>query len=336
MCFACFVAPRVLAQAQPAAPPVQAPAPIQGSTPEQMSVPQTPQNQVGEKPGDSRPSEQGGAAPNLRLGPGDLVEVSVYGVPELATKARVSNDGDLYLPLIDYVHVADLSLEESQKLIEKRLDDGGFVKNPHVTIFVDDYSSQGISLLGEVGKPGIYPVLGNRRLFDVLSAAGGLTERAGNKVTITHRNQPGKPETMELTRNLTDTPDSNVDVRPGDTIEVHRAPIIYVVGDVGKPSGLLVDNGQLTVLQAIALAGGTNRTAKLNSTRILRKSNGPNGVAETPVPLKKMLQAKAPDILLQANDILFIPVSGAKLAAGRGIEAVLAMTTAVSIYAVHP
>jgi polysaccharide export outer membrane protein len=301
-----------------------------------MAAPQTPQGQAGEKSGDSKPGEKGGTTPDLRLGPGDLVEVSVYGVPELATKARVSNDGDLYLPLIDYVHVADLSLEESQKLIEKRLDDGGFVKNPHVTIFVDDYSSQGISLLGEVGKPGIYPVLGNRRLFDVLSAAGGLTDRAGNKVTITHRNQPGKPETIGLSRNLTESPDSNVDVRPGDTIEVHRAPIIYVVGDVGKPSGLLVDNGQLTVLQALALAGGTNRTAKLNSARILRKSAGPNGVVETPVPLKKMLQAKAPDITLQANDILFVPVSGAKLAAGRGIEAVLAMTTAVSIYAVHP
>lgn len=140
-----------------------------------MAVPQTPENQVGKKPGDSHPSEQGGSTPDLRLGPGDLVEVSVYGVPELATKARVSNDGDLYLPLIDYVHVADLSLEEFQKLIEKRLDDGGFVRNPHVTIFVDDFSSQGVSLLGEVGKPGIYPVLGNRRLFDLVSAAGGLT-----------------------------------------------------------------------------------------------------------------------------------------------------------------
>jgi polysaccharide export outer membrane protein len=71
------------------------------------------------------------------------VEVSVYGVPELTTKARVSNDGDLYLPFIDYVHVGDLSLEESQKLIEKRLNDGGFVKTPHVTIFVNEYASQG-------------------------------------------------------------------------------------------------------------------------------------------------------------------------------------------------
>jgi polysaccharide export outer membrane protein len=85
-------------------------------------------------------------------------------------------------------------------------------------------------------------------------------------------------------------------VLPGDTITVPRAPIIYVVGDVGKPSGLLVDNGTLTVLQALALAGGANRTAKLGAVRIIRK--GPTGMTETIVPLKKMLEAKAPDVTL--------------------------------------
>ena len=125
-------------------------------------------------------------------------------------------------------------------------------------------------------------------------------------------------------------------MHPGDTIEIYRAPIVYIVGDVGRPSGLLVDNGSLTVLQAIALAGGPNRTAKLNGTRIIRKGTGPNGMVETVVPLKKMLQAKAPDIPLEANDILFVPVSGAKVATARAVETALALTTAVTIYAVHP
>jgi polysaccharide biosynthesis/export protein len=328
-----LIATGAWAQEQPAVPP-QTPA-SQQSTPDEGAATQTPATDPSDKTGDNSSTKQDAPTPALRLGPGDLVEVGVYGVPELATKARVGNDGSLYLPLIDYVHVAGVSLEEAQKLIEKRLDDGGFVRNPHVTIFVDEYSSQGVSLLGEVGKPGIYPVLGDRRLLDLLSAAGGLTDRAGRKITITHRNQPQKTETVELSRNLTDSPEGNVNVRPGDTIEVHRAPIVYIVGDVGKPSGLLIDNGTLTVLQAIALAGGPNRTAKLNGTRILRKSNGPNGVVETQVPLKKMLQAKAPDMTLEPNDILFVPVSGAKQIAGRGVEAVLALT-AVSIYAVHP
>ncbi len=292
----------------------QPPSATQPATPEQLAVPQTPASHEADKPGKQNDAPDSA----IKLGPGDLVEVTVYNVPELTTKARVSNDGNLYLPLVDYVHVSDLSLEEAQKVIEKRLDDGGFVRNPHVTIFVNDYASQGITLLGEVGKPGIYPVLGDRRLFDLFSAAGGLTDKASRTVSITHRSQPDKPQNVHLARNLTDAPESNVDIHPGDTIEVQRAPIVYIVGDVGRPSGLLVDNGSLTVLQAIALAGGPNHTAKLNSTRIIRKGNGPNGLTETVVPLKKMLRAQAPDVALQANDILFVPVSGMKAVASRG------------------
>ena len=81
----------------------------------------------------------------MKLGVGDLVEVTVYGVPELSTKARIGSNGDLYLPLIDYVHVADLTLEEAQKVVEKRLSDGGFVNNPHVSLLVDEYASQGVT-----------------------------------------------------------------------------------------------------------------------------------------------------------------------------------------------
>lgn len=276
------------------------------------------------------------ASTRLTLGVGDLVEVAVFGVPELSTKTRVNNGGDLYLPLINYVHVQELSVEEAQKLVEKRLADGGFVRDPHVSILVDEYSSQGVSMLGEVVRPGAYPALGDRRLFDMITAAGGLTERAGRKVTITHRDQPDKIETVELSRNLTDKPESNVPVFPGDIIEVQRAPIVYVVGDVGRPSGLMVDNGTLTVLQAIALAGGANHTAKLNDTRILRKSDAPNGMTETKVPLKKMMEAKAPDITLHPNDILIVPLSGAKIAAARSFEAAMAITTGLAIYAVHP
>jgi polysaccharide biosynthesis/export protein len=272
----------------------------------------------------------------IRLGAGDLVEVSVYGVPELTTKARVSNTGELYLPLVNYIHVGDLSVEEAQELIGKQLASGGFVKEPHVSVFVNEYASQGVSVVGEVARPGTYPVLGDRKLVDMITAAGGLTERAGRVVSITHRDQPDVIQTLELGRNLTDKPDINVPVVPGDMIDVHRAPIIYVVGDVGRPSGLMVDNGTLTVLQALALAGGANRTAKLNDARILRKSDGPNGLSETPLKLKKMLEAKAPDVTLQANDILFVPLSGAKVAAARSFEAAMAITTGLAIYAVHP
>jgi polysaccharide export outer membrane protein len=281
------------------------------------------------KPGESAATH---STASLRLEAGDLVEVGVYNVPELTTKARVSSKGEIYLPLIDYVHVADLTAEEAEGLIQKRLADGGFVKNPHVTLFVDQYASEGASVLGEVAKPGVYPVPGEQRLLDLISAAGGFTEKAGRSITVTHRDQPDQPVTVPLSRNVADNPESNIPVLPGDTIIVRKADLVYVVGDVGRPSGFLMDSGHLTVLQAIALAGGTTRTANLGGARIIHR--GHDGLSETPVELKKILRAKAPDVTMQADDILFVPTSATKVFAGRAMEAAMQAAAAASIVAI--
>src|ERR1700683_3049114 len=270
---------------------------------------------------------------SLRLGQGDLLEVNVYNVPELSTKARVGNSGDVYLPLIDYVHVGDLTVEEAQALIEKRLDDGGFVRGAHVTIFLDESASQGVTVLGEVTKPGIYPALGDRKLYDLISAAGGFTASAGRNVSVIRQHSQAAI-TVHLPRNLADDVQDDIEIMPGDTITVPRAPIVYVVGDVGHPAGFLVDNGSLTVLQALALAGGANHTAKMGGTRIIRK--GPTGMTQTKLPLKKMLEAKAPDQTLQADDILFVPLSGARVAAATGFNAAVTAATGLAIIAAHP
>jgi polysaccharide export outer membrane protein len=244
----------------------------------------------------------------------------------------VSSNGDIYLPLIDYVHVGDLTQEEAQRVIEKRLSDGGFVNNPHVTVFVADNASGVVTLLGEVARPGPYPVIGERRLYDIFSAAGGLTEKAGKKVTITHRNDVEHPVTVRLAENLAQTPETNIPIRQGDTIVVQRAGVVYVVGDVGRPSGFLMENDSLTVLKVIALAGGTTRTAKLSGAKLLRKT--PDGVQETTIALNKILQAKAPDVAMKADDVLFVPSSARKVAVYRGTEAIMQSATALSIIAV--
>jgi polysaccharide export outer membrane protein len=290
------------------------------------AMPAPPQPESSPSPGDS------GSSP--RLGTGDLLEVSVYNVPELTTKSRLGSNGDVYLPLIDYVHLAGLTVEEAQALIEKRLSDGGFVKNPHVSLNVDQSASQGISLLGEVARPGVYPIIGEPRLLDVVSAAGGFTASAGQSITVTHRNQSDKPLTVPLSRKLSDNPVSNIPVSPGDTILVHKADVVYVVGEVGRPSGFLMDSDSLTVLKAIALAGGTTPTAKLNGARIIRK--GPNGMTETPIELKKMLQAKAVDIPMKADDILFVPSSARKIFMNRSMEVATQAAAAASIVAIRP
>jgi polysaccharide biosynthesis/export protein len=319
-------------RSSPAVPELPAAQPIS-----QAAASSTPGGDAAAKPGPGSPADS--VATNnsdssvVRLSTGDLLEVSVYNVPELATKARVGNSGDVYLPLIDYVHVADLTVEEAQVLIEKRLEDGGFIRGAHVTIFVDESAAQGVTILGEVSKPGIYAALGNRKLYDLISAAGGFSPAAGRNVSII-RHSLSTPITVHLPRNLADDLQNNVDIQPGDTITVPRAPVIYVVGDVGHPTGLLVDNGNLTVLQALALAGGPNRTAKMGDTRIIRK--GPTGMTETRVPLKKMLEAKAPDVNLQADDILFVPLSGLRAAEQQGFQAAISAATGIAVIAAHP
>src|SRR5580698_5638926 len=160
-----------------------------GSTVPALPVPQAAAGSA-QPDGDSTKTAQSGAAGGAvtpskesslqKLGPGDLIEVGVYNVPELATKARVGNSGDVYLPLIDYVHVGDLTVDQAQAVIEKRLDDGGLVRNAHVTVVVAE-STQGVTVIGEVAKPGIYPAVGDRKLYDLISAAGRSEERRVGK-----------------------------------------------------------------------------------------------------------------------------------------------------------
>src|SRR5580698_656288 len=139
---------------------------------------------------------------NVKLGIGDLVEITVFGVPDLSIKTRISGSGDVYLPLIDYVHIADLTTDEAQELIQKRLEDGGFVRSPHVAIFVDESASQAITMVGEVTRPGTYPAIGERRLFDLISAAGGFTDKAGRSVTIDRHGNTGEKIEVQLSSNL--------------------------------------------------------------------------------------------------------------------------------------
>jgi polysaccharide export outer membrane protein len=301
---------------------------------------QTPVSGVAQQPATSdsqtAATQSHGFLPNsnAKLGVGDLIEVVVFGVPDLSTKTRISGSGDIYLPLIDYVHVADLSTDEAQGLIQKRLEDGGFVRNPHVLISVDESISQTVTVMGEVSRPGPYPATGERHLFDMISAAGGLTDKAGRNVTIEHRENPGERVDLQLSSNLADDSKNNVDVFPGDTIIVSRAGIIYVVGDVSHPSGFMIEDTNLSVLKALALAGGSTRTSDLKKTKILRQT--PNGIQEIPINLKKVLYNQAPDVALMKGDVLFVPGSAAKAAAYRTGEAAMSFSTALAVIAVHP
>ncbi len=270
----------------------------------------------------------------LRIGPGDLLEVSIYGVSDFKQEGRVSDTGEISLPLVGMVKLGGLSIEEARESVRKALITGGYFRDPAVTILIKDFASQGISVLGEVTKPGVYPAVSSRRLYDLVSQAGGFTNKAGKQVTITHRDRPMEPENVTIISDPAKSMDSNVVVYPGDTIVVSRAGIVYVVGDVGRPGGFIMENGEkMTVLQAIAMAQGVNRTAAMGSARVIRRSSGKP--EEIKIALKGIMSAKAEDLELMPEDILFIPGSAAKNAMKRGIDSALQIATGVAVYGVH-
>ena len=150
---------------------------------------------------------------DMLIGPGDEGDMTVYGVPELSTHFRVESSGDAYLPLIGKFHMAGLSADAAQAQINEKYESGGFLHNPHVTIYIKEYMTQGISVMGEVTRPGIYSAMNARRLYDLFLIAGGLTARAGKTVTITHSKEPNKPVVVTLENGLAAN-QANVEIQP--------------------------------------------------------------------------------------------------------------------------
>jgi polysaccharide biosynthesis/export protein len=258
------------------------------------------------------PAPAGNAA-RLKIGPGDLLELSVFDEPELAQSVRVSDTGTAELSLVGTVHFAGLTTSEAQALVENQLRERNFLLHPHVNILIREYSTQGVSILGEIKNPGVYPILGSRNLLDLLSQAGGVTSLASNQAIIKHRSGNEENVVTDISRN---NPQqllaSSVDIGPGDTIFVPRAGIVYVLGDVGRPGGYVMqDDGKMTLLQAVSMAAGTLKTASEGKTRLLEKTPAGN-FQERPVDLKKVIRGEAQDIQLQPEDIVYVPASTAK------------------------
>jgi polysaccharide export outer membrane protein len=320
----------------PVAKPQMATPATVSATPVYGTIPPGPAPATGDKDKPAAPIPMGGTEPGaaILIGGGDLLEISVYGAPDFSKiEVRVSTDGIITLPMIGQVKVGGLNFRDAEALVAKKLNDGGFFNEPQVSIFAKEYGTQGMSVLGEVTKPGIYPLLGPRRLFDAISAAGGTTPVAGHTVTITHRGHPDSPETVNLSYSADGTPKSNVVVYPGDTVVVSRAGVVYVVGDVRLPSGIVMQQPRLTVLQALAMAQGANSTAKLSEAKLIRR--GPQGPQESPLDLKKILAAKAPDPVLEAEDIVFVPTSTGKKALTKSLETIISTASGLAIYH-HP
>lgn len=273
-------------------------------------------------------------APWVRIGTGDLLQMSVFDIPELAQTIRIDDRGNGVVNLIGSIHFAGMTPAEAQTLVAKELRERNLILSPHVTLLIQEYGTQGVSIVGEVKKPGVYPVLGSRNLLDVIAAAGGLTPLAAHQATIQHRGQHEKPATASLSNDASQLLATNVELRPGDTIIIPRAGMVYVIGDVGRSGGFVMQNsGQISLLQAVALAAGVNRTAAASKTRIIRRTA--LGFDETQVNLKDLLQGKADDLPLQAEDIVYVPPSSTKSILMRA-PALAQSAASAAVYGVIP
>lgn len=271
-------------------------------------------SQAAEEPSTTETMPQQTSGP--LIGPGDEIEITVYGAPDLSEHTRVNSSGNISIPLAGNIRVAGLSSSEAEAAIEVHLQKENLVKNPQVSVFVKEYSTSGISVAGEVAKPGFYSAVGPHRLFDVLQEAGGPTDKAASKVVISHRNQKDTT-VLYLSKDPNEMAASNIVLKPGDTVVVPRAGIVYVLGEVTKPGGYVLNStGGVTLLQVVAVAGGPTHVAASGKTRLLHRTK--NGIEEQQVDLKKLLRGRAHDIPVKDEDIVFIPSSAMKSALNAG------------------
>jgi len=264
----------------------------------------------------------------LFLDVGDVLDVRVFDTPELSAKLRVDSQGRITLPVGGTVEVKGLTPEQVQASVEQRFRQQQILRDPHVEIFVLEYATQRVTVMGEVKTPGVYPIGVKRSVLDLVSIAGGPTASAAKTAVLTHRNASAPPITVDLSGSLQNAPPPQVE--PGDRITVMRAGIVYVVGDVGRPGGYLIENQDtITVLRALALAQGLNKTAK-SDAKLIRNTSA--GRVETDLPLKKIFANQVADPKLEDEDILYIPVSGAKTWTDKGLTSALQMAVGVVIY----
>jgi polysaccharide export outer membrane protein len=275
----------------------------------------------------SATDEPGQGSADYHIGPGDLLGIGVSGLHQFTRSVRVSNTGKIHLPYVGVIHTADLTSAELEAMIARLLRDKGLVRDPWVTVRIEQYRAQPVYILGEVIQPGQFVIKDEMYIIDLITLAGGFNEVA-TPVGFLYRRQnsnAGVPEgeaqpdeAIEIDFNALNEgtrPDLNMRLRGGDVLYVpqRRKDYFFVVGDVVRPGAFELRSDEPAVLtsQAVSRAGGPGRTAKATNAVLVRRAPD-GGRLEIPLDLKAVFQGKQPEHLVQANDIIFVPGSTAK------------------------
>jgi polysaccharide export outer membrane protein len=260
-------------------------------------------------PGASAPAPPGGAAVGAyRLGPGDRIEMAIYGHDDMKQTLQVLSDGSIVLPLAGVIPVSGKTLEEVRQDLGQRLKD--YLVDPQVSLDIKEYQSQPVNVVGEVEKPGKYFLTGPTTLVDIIALAGWMSKEAGSDVIITrHENNPGKAGAVrqiviKKENLLGGGVEYNPPIQAGDVVTVGPRQYFYIRGEVAKPGQLVLEDHP-TVMKAISLALGFTPYARKGGIHILRTVKGVQ--TRVDVDLKAIEERKQQDIPLLPDDVIVVP-----------------------------
>ncbi len=279
------------------------------------------------------------ATEGLAVGPDDVLEIQVFQVPDLSRTVRVDQKGSITLPLLGTVRAEGRTPAELERFLARLLAEK-YLNDPSVSVFVREYKSRQVSVVGAVKMPGLYHVPGPRPLVEVLAMAQGLADgpsaKAGNRILVTrgtaNRNAGATIEASVMDVLHNDPKIAGLLVYPGDQVRVLPAEVVYVLGDVERPGSYPIETHQsVNVLQALALAGGPKRTAKLKDVVVFRHDES-GARTEIPVRLNGKLAGPGAERQLESNDILFVPGSVTRRAFSRALDIGLYTASGVVIW----
>jgi polysaccharide export outer membrane protein len=274
------------------------------------------------------------AQESLLIGPGDQLHILVLDTPELEQHPRVTDAGQIPVVGIGSVSVGGLTPAQAAIKIQDALISSHYMNHPAVTVTVDQYATQTISVLGQVKLPGVFPITAPRSVLDAIALGGGLTDVADRHVTIQRHDRSIQPITYDLSNDANVALKDQVVVYPGDIVLVPHAGIAYVLGDVNRPGGIVMQNNhsQLTAIQAVSLAGGTHSSAVPSHAKLIRRT--PNGgYQDIAMNFSRIQKGKDPDVVLQPDDVIYIPFSYVRNI-GANASGIIAAAASASIYAV--
>lgn len=263
-------------------------------------------------PGSEKPQD-------YEIGPQDVLTITFFNIDPNADgfpgnlQARVSEEGVITLPLVGTVQVRGKTPAQLEQALREAY--RKFMHEPEVGVAVTEYHSHGVSVLGAVNRPGVYQVVGPRKLRDLLALAGGVSDEAGFVVHVSRQEDQGVQSyivnLMELAQDTTG--EANVSIRPGDVVNVPRAGTFFVDGFVGRPGAYPLSR-PYTLSQALTVAGGIDGDAKTSDITIFRSNKGKQGEMEVlKCDLAKIQALQAPDIQIAENDVIMVPPSTAKI-----------------------